>query len=66
MVIYRRQCMDVGKWPPEIPPFVQSLLIDEPLDAEEDKEEVILSIIKLHVCLYINYVFTFNFSFIFM
>ena len=50
MVIYRRKCMDSTSFPPEIPLYVEQLLIDEPLDAEEDKQELSITIIKLNVC----------------
>merc|ERR1712154_368795 len=47
MVIYRRKCMNRGNWPPDIPSYVSSLVIDEPLDAEEDKKQINIGIIKL-------------------
>eukprot|EP01083_Nonionella_stella_P176945 620546_1 len=47
MVIYRRKCMNTGNWPPQIPIYVSSLLIDEPLDAEEDEQQIDIAILKL-------------------
>merc|ERR1712228_604735 len=47
MVIYRRKCMNRGNWPPVIPQFVSDLLIDEPLDAEEDKQQIDVVPVKL-------------------
>ena len=50
MVIYRRKCMNSTNFPPEIPLYVEALLIDEPLDAEEDKQDLTITIIRLNVC----------------
>ena len=50
MVIYRRKSLEKGHWPPDIPSYVQELLVDEPLDAEEDNETITVSLSQLTVC----------------
>ena len=50
MVIYRRKSLGKGHWPPDIPSYVESLLVEEPLDAEEDGEAITVSLSKLTVC----------------